>query len=444
MQSFIPQSENALREMLESIGIKSVDDLFSDIPDSLKLRSKLRLPKALSELEIDRLAREIADENIPTTKFMSFLGGGSYDHYIPALVDVISSRPEFYTAYTPYQAEVSQGTLQTLYEYQSLICELTRMDVSNASMYDGATALAEAVIMSMSINNRKKVLVSDCLHPHYIEVIGTYVGEEHLLKIPETDGKTSIDALEDMIDEDVSCVIVQYPNFFGVLDDVTLIGKKTHKYGALFIAVPLPISLGILTPPGSYNADIVACEGQTLGIPLQFGGPYLGILATRREYIRRMPGRIIGETLDSKRDRGFVLTLQTREQHIRRDKATSNICTNESLCAIRACVYMALMGKEGMRKVGELCLRGAHLLADKIREIKGYNIMYEPFFNEFIVSTPVDAEIITKKLLSKGILAGIPLKKFYKDRENYLMVAVTEKRTDKDIEYFVEALKESF
>lgn len=442
MNPFIPQSEEDLKEMLESIGIRDIEDLFSEIPDPLRLKTDLSLPKRSSELEIDRLAREIADKNKPVSRSISFLGGGSYDHYIPALVDVIASRPEFSTAYTPYQAEVSQGTLQALYEYQSMICDLTRMDVSNASMYDGATAIAEAVIMSKSINSQEKVLVSGCLHPHYLDVLKTYIGDEHLYTIPEKEGKTHLEDLEAVMDGKVSCVVIQHPNFLGVLEDVQSIEKIIHKHGALFVAVPLPISLGVLEPPGGYGADIVACEGQTLGIHLQYGGPYLGILATRRDHIRKMPGRIIGETIDVDGKRGYVMTLQTREQHIRREKATSNICTNESLCAIRACIYMALMGKEGMRRVGELCVKGAHLLANNIRRINGFNVKYEPFFNEFVASTPTDAETIFDRLSSKGILAGIPLKRFYKDRKNELLIAVTERLTEDDLNYFIEALRE--
>jgi glycine dehydrogenase subunit 1 len=271
-------------------------------------------------------------------------------------------------------------------------------------------------------------------------VIKTYVGKERVKRIPEKDGKIATDTLGDMMDEDVSCVIVQHPNFFGVLEDIEEIGEIVHKNGALYIASPLPISLGVLEPPGDYGADIVACEGQTLGIPQHFGGPYLGIFATKREYMRKMPGRIIGETIDREGKRGFVMTLQTREQHIRREKATSNICTNESLCAIRACVYMALMGKEGMRRVGELCVRGAHILAEKIKNIPGFDIKYRPFFNEFVVLTPVDAELIVERLAQERIFVGIPLKRFYPDRENELLTAVTEKRTDEDIDYFVKAL----
>jgi len=441
MISYIPHSEDEIKEMLEAVGVKSIEELFSDIPDSLRSKDGLSLPESLSEIEIESLARDIADENISTSTHISFLGGGSYDHYIPALVDTIASRPEFYTAYTPYQAEVSQGTLQTLYEYQSLICDLVRMDVSNASMYDGATALAEAVLMATSINGKRKILVSGCLHPHYIDVIKTYVQKERVEEIPVKDGKTSINVLNDMIDKNISSVVIQHPNFFGVLEDTKEIGEIVHRNNALYIGCPLPISLGVLEPPGDYGADIVACEGQTLGIPQQFGGPYLGIFATKREYTRKMPGRIIGETIDGKGKRGFVMTLQTREQHIRREKATSNICTNESLCAIRACVYMALMGKEGMRRVGELCIRGAHILAEEIENIPSFDIKYKPFFNEFVVSTPIDAELIVKKLMSKGIFAGIPLGRFYKERKNELLVAVTEKRTDKDIDYFVEVLE---
>ena len=439
---FIPHSKSEIKEMLKYIGIDSIDELFSDIPESVRLSKNLAFPDAMWEQEVERLARNIADKNTPTSKYISFLGGGVYDHYIPAIVDVIASRPEFYTAYTPYQAEVSQGTLQTLYEYQSFICELTKMDCSNASMYDGATALAEGVLMAFSINRKNKVVVSGCVHPHYIDVIRTYVGRERIEIIAEQNGRTSIDAVKEALDGDTSCFVIQQPNFFGVLEDTKELGKIVHKNGALYVVNPLPISLGILAPPGDYGADIVTCEGQTLGIPQQCGGPYLGIFATKMEYIRRMPGRIIGETVDSDEKRGFVMTLQTREQHIRREKATSNICTNESLCAIRACVYMALMGREGIRRVGELCVKGAHLLAEKIKKLNGFDVRYEPFFNEFVVATPMDAEIIVEKLTSKGIFAGISLGRFYKERDSELLVAVTEKRTDEDIDHFVKALCE--
>jgi glycine dehydrogenase subunit 1 len=374
---FIPNTDKDREEMLKAIGVSSFEELLKPIPKNLRLKKPLDLPPALSEFEIKKLMCEIAKENITTKDYISFLGAGSYDHHIPAVVDYVVSRPEFYTAYTPYQAEVSQGTLQALYEYQSMICELTRMEVANASMYDGATSLAEACLMAMSINERNKVILSEAIHPYYKRVVETYLGKERVSYAPIKNGVTDISALEGVLDDKISAFAVQQPNFLGLLEDVDEIEKIVHKNGGLYIATVLPISLGILKPPGEYNADIAVGEGQSLGLPQSFGGPYLGIFATKRDFIRRMPGRLIGRTTDVESKQGFVMTLQTREQHIRRERATSNICTNESLCAIAAAAYLAIMGKEGMREVGELCLSKAHYLSDKIKNINGFDFKWQ-------------------------------------------------------------------
>jgi len=313
---FIPNTDKDREEMLKAIGVSSFEELLSPIPKNLRLKKPLDLPPSLSEFEIKKLMREIAKKNITTNDYISFLGAGSYDHYIPAVVDYVVSRPEFYTAYTPYQAEVSQGTLQALYEYQSMICELTNMDASNASMYDGATSLAEACLMSISINERNKVILSEAIHPYYKRVVETYLGKERVGYAPMKNGVTDIAALKSVLDDKISAFAVQQPNFFGLLEDADEIEKLVHKNESLYIAVVLPISLGILKPPGDYNADIVVGEGQSLGLPQSFGGPYLGFFATKREFIRRMPGRLIGRTTDVEGKQGFVMTLQTREQHI--------------------------------------------------------------------------------------------------------------------------------
>ncbi len=444
---FIPNTDEDRKEMLKNIGVKSVDELLSPIPPNFRLKKDLDLPSPLSELEVKKLMGSISNENVTTEDCISFLGAGAYDHYIPSMVNYVISRPEFYTAYTPYQAEASQGTLQTIYEYQSMVSELMSMDCSNASMYDGGSALAEACHMAISIKNRKKILIPDSVNPSYIACCETYLGKSQIsnLKsqnhpqiehIPVKDGLVDIDALRKMMNEEVSAVVVQHPNFFGLLEEVDEIEKIVHNAGALYITVPFPISLGVLKPPGDYGVDIVACEGQSLGIPQSFGGPYLGILATRREFMRKMPGRIIGKTVDTEGKRGFVMTLQTREQHIRREKATSNICTNEGLCAIAGCVYLTVMGKQGIREVGELCLQKAHYLAEKIGELDRFELLYNtPFFNEFVIKTPIPAEDIKDKLLKDKVFAGVVVDK------NALLIAVTEKRTREEMDYFVERLK---
>jgi glycine dehydrogenase subunit 1 len=440
---FIPNTDKERQEMLQRIGVKSFDDLLSPIPEHLRIKSPLNLPPPLSEFELQKLMQKLSKKNLSTDECISFLGAGSYDHYIPAAVDYVCQRPEFYTAYTPYQAEASQGTLQTIYEYQSMICELTGMEVANASLYDGATALAEACYMARMITRKREIFISESVHPNYVKCVETYLGKT--TPIPTRNGVTDLKALKKVLTqcEDVACVAVQHPNFSGVLEPVKEIGALVHENGGLYVGVPLPISLGLIAPPGEWDADIVVAEGQGLGIPQSFGGPGLGILASRKQWIRKMPGRIIGRTQDVEGKQGFVMTLQTREQHIKREKATSNICTNEGLCAIAACVYMTTMGPEGMKEVGELCYHKAHYLADRIIKIPGFKLVHDGhFFNEFLVRTPVPSEKLVEDLVDDGILAGVPLCRFYPERQDEMLIAVTEKRSREEMDYFVGKLSE--
>ncbi|RKZ23083.1 aminomethyl-transferring glycine dehydrogenase subunit GcvPA [bacterium] len=441
MSGYIPITPEERKKMLEKMGV-SFEELLTPIPEELRFKGELNLPPPVSEYEAWKILRELSKENASFDEYICFMGAGAYDHYIPAPVNHILLRPEFYTAYTPYQAEVSQGTLQAIYEYQSMICELTQMDVSNASVYDGATALAEAILMGRRINRKNRVLLSGTVHPYYLRVIETYLFNTpfELVKVPEKDGKTDLDALSELMDENTSSFVFQHPNFFGTLEEVFEIEKIVHSKGALLIVSVDPISLGVLEPPGAYNADIATGEGQPLGIPASFGGPFLGIFTAKREYIRQMPGRIIGKTVDRDGNRGFVMTLQTREQHIRRERATSNICTNEGLCALAACVYLALMGKNGIREVAEQCAKKANYLAGRFEE-EGFKILYKPFFREFVVELSIPAHEVVRKLMKEKILPGVDLGRFKKEWEKRLLVAVTEKRTREEMEVFVHALK---
>ncbi|MCK4353358.1 aminomethyl-transferring glycine dehydrogenase subunit GcvPA [candidate division WOR-3 bacterium] len=438
---FIPNTDEDRKKMLERIGVKNFEELLSPVPKDLRLKKPLNLPSPLSELEVKKLMQTNSNKNLNTENYISFLGAGCYDHYIPSAVDAIILRPEFYTAYTPYQAEASQGTLQTIYEYQSMICELTNMEVTNASMYDGGSALAEACHMASSIMGREEILISEGVNPSYINCVETYLGKNRVKLIPLKNGRTDINVLKDILNSNIACVVIQHPNFFGILEPVAKIESLAHSKNSLYIGVVLPISLGILKPPGDWGADIVVAEGQSLGIPQSLGGPGLGILSAKKEFIRQMPGRIIGKTQDTKGRTGFVMTLQTREQHIRREKATSNICTNEGLCAIAACVYLTIMGKQGIKEVSEQCYSKAHCLADRIKEISGFSLAYKaPFFNEFVVQTPIEAERVVQNLIKDQIFAGVPISRFYKNRKRELLIAVTEKRTRRELDYFVEKL----
>ncbi len=429
--------------MLDAIGAKDFDELIKDIPQEVRLKRDLTIPPAMSELEVLKHVSALANKNVNTQEAISFLGAGVYDHFIPSAVGALLSRSEFYTAYTPYQAEVSQGTLQAIYEYQTMICRLTGMDVSNASLYDAGSGLAEAALMSVAHTGRKKFVAAHPIHPLYLQVVRTYVHGQgfEIVEVPTRDGTADIDTVKKAVDENVAAVMVQQPSFLGTLNDVFALGEIAHSKKALYVVDAPPISLGLLVPPGEYGADVVVGEGQSLGIPQSFGGPFLGIFAVKEALIRRLPGRLAGVTVDTEGNRGFVLTLQTREQQIRREKATSNICTNEGLMMLASTIYMSLMGKQGICEVAEQSSAKAHYLAEQIGKIPGFNLKYrQPFFNEFLVSTPVPAGKIIEAGLQKKILAGIDIERLTPG-EKGLLVTVTEKRTRDDLEMFVEFLK---
>ncbi|MBS4015120.1 MAG: aminomethyl-transferring glycine dehydrogenase subunit GcvPA [Candidatus Latescibacteria bacterium] len=445
---YTPHTPEDKKLMLEKIGVKSFEELLSVIPDKLRFNGKLDLPEPLSELEAVKHCQEIAGRNKHQQAFISFLGGGAYDHYIPSVINHIISRSEFYTAYTPYQAEVSQGTLQAIYEYQSLICELFGMDISNAGMYDAASAFAETCHMARSITKKNKILIADTIHPYYRQVINTYT---HGLNIPIVDcgceldaaGRVTLSAFENSIDNDTAAVLVQNPNFYGVLEPVRELAEIAHKHGALFIICVDPISLGLLNPPGNYGADIAVGEGQSLGIPASLGGPYLGILACRKDYVRMLPGRLVGKTADIEGKPGYVLVLQTREQHIRRDKATSNICTNEALCALAATVYLSVMGKQGIAEVAKQSYAKSHYLAQEISKVNGFSLAFkQPFFKEFVVKTEKEPSYIINRCLKEKIFAGIDMSRLNQDWQNMMLVCATEMRSKQEIDKFVKLLKE--
>jgi glycine dehydrogenase subunit 1 len=436
--SYVLNTPTDQRAMLDKIGAASIEDLFRPIPEALRLKRPLRVPPSLTELELQGHIAELARKNRSADKAVCFLGGGSYDHFIPAVVDAVAGRSEYYTAYTPYQAEASQGSLQAFFEYQTLICELTGMDVSNASLYDGASAVAEAVLMAMSVTpKRHQVLVAESVHPEYRKTLTTYVADldVQVRTLPTTHGCLDPDDLKRVVDDKTLCVIVQHPNFFGCLEEVENLSQVTRAKGALFIVSFDPISLGLLKRPGQYGADIAVAEGQSLGIPMAYGGPGLGILACREEYLRKMPGRLVGQTVDRNGKRCWVLTLQTREQHIRREKATSNICTNQGLLALRATVYLAALGPEGLRETAELCVRKAHYAAEQLSKIDGVRLRFErPFFKEFTVAGNRLGPAHLSSLLNAGFHGGLALSRWYPNLDDCVTVAVTEKRTRGEID----------
>lgn len=428
--------------MLKTIGVNSIDDLFADVPhDAMQL--DLKLPSALSELDLMRELRVMASKNANAGEYAFFLGAGAYNHFVPATVPHLIFRSEFFTAYTPYQPEISQGTLQTIFEYQSMICDLTGMDAANASHYDAATAAAEAAVMAInSVRNGKKIIVSPTLHPHYRETMRTYLEGQHIPIVGDEDVSLSLDAVLDKhLDKETAGVLVANPDFLGNVRDLKPIADRVHAAGALLIVSTYPIALGMYKPPSAYDADIVIGEGQSLGNALGFGGPYLGIFACKEKYLRRMAGRLIGQTTDTKGRRGFVLTLQAREQHIRREKATSNICTNEALNALAACVYMSTMGKEGMKQVAILCYQKAHYAAQQISKLNGYRVVNDEFFNEFVVECPKPVAEINRALAARKIIGGYDLSKDYPHIKNGMLLAVTEMNTREQIDALVEALK---
>jgi len=438
---FISTTDEQRREMLREIGL-SLDDLFADIPPACRCGA-LNLPSGLSEQEVrDRLA-DIAGRN--SIDLTLFLGGGFYDHFIPAAVQALLSRGEFYTAYTPYQPEISQGTLQAIYEYQSMICRLTDMEVANASLYDGGTAIYEAMMMAMRITQRAKVIVDDSVNPIYRVMLESYTRNLHieLVTTENAGGHANRAAIGQHLDEHTAAIIVQNPNFFGCIEDFTDLAAAAHAKGALLIVSCYPISLGILKAPGTMGADIATGEGQSLGMPMSFGGPYLGFMATRRDHVRKMPGRIVGETVDGQGRRGFVLTLQAREQHIKRERATSNICSNEALCALTATLYLSLLGREGLSATAQLCADKASYAYQRLTAIPGVRPHFRAkwFFNEFVLDLPRDASDVIGKLISRGFAAGFPLSRYYRGMENCMLVAVTEKRTKQDIGMLAEALE---
>ena len=436
MGNYVPNTKDEQDQMLKAIGLRSMEDLFDTIPEEVKLKAPLNIPKGMSEMEVFYRMRNIANKN---KVFQTvFRGCGAYRHYIPAIVKQVTSKEEFITSYTPYQAEISQGILQSIFEFQTMICELTGMDVANASVYDGSCAAAEAVIMSRE-RKRKKALVSASVNPMTVETISTYLKgtDMEMELIPLKEGITDIDSLKKMLGDDTACVLIQQPNYFGLLEDGDTIGELLKDSDIKYIMSCNPISLGILKTPAEYGADIAVGEGQALGISLSFGGPYLGFMATRDNLKRRLPGRIVGETNDLQGRRAFVLTLQAREQHIRREKASSNICSNQALCAMTAAVYLAAMGKKGLSRVATLSMSKAHYLAQRLCEIEGYKLVYPgEFFNEFVTTVNTEVDKILAILEERGILGGYPVGK------NQLLWCATEVNTKEEIDTLVEILKE--
>ncbi len=428
--------------MLKDIGVESIDVLFADIKPQHRPRS-FDLPAGLSEFEVMRRVTGLSLKN--NVHVTSFMGGGFYDHYIPTAVASLTARGEFYTAYTPYQPECAQGTLQALFEYQSSICALTGMEAANASLYDGGTALYEAMMMAIRVSGRRKVIIDGGVSPIYRKILKTYT--HHLSfqfeETPVVHGQSSREAIFRLLDKDTAAVILQNPNFFGAIDDFTDIIGRAHSAGALSIVSVYPIALGLLKTPAAMDADIVTGEGQSLGLPLNFGGPYLGFICAKKKFIRKMPGRIVGETVDAKGRRCFVNTLQAREQHIRREKATSNICTNVSLCALQAAVFMSLVGKQGLKQMAQLNLDKAEYAKQQLAKIKGVEVKRSsPTFNEFTVHLPMDASQVIAAMMKKGFAAGFALGRYYPGMEKYLLVAVTEKRTKDEIDRYAKALNE--
>jgi len=435
-RSYLPHTAADRKAMLAAIGVGSTQELFADIPAELRLQRALALPTAMAEPELIRHLQDLAGRNASLDEYVCFLGAGAYDHYIPSVVDHVIGREEFYTAYTQYQPEISQGYLQALWEYQSMICAITGLEVANASLYDGGSALAEAAMMACAATGRSEVVVARAAHPHYRAILGTYAVDRDitLKEAPAIDGVTGLDGL---VGQTTAAVIIQSPNFFGCLEDVAAAAEAAHAAGALLIVAAAPIALGVLAPPGARGADIVVGEGQPLGLPVSYGGPYLGFFATTEKLMRKMPGRIVGQTTDFEGNRGFVLTLQAREQHIRREKATSNICSNEALCSLAAAVYLASVGKEGFREVAELCLKKAHYAYKALTGKSCRPVFAAPFFKEFAVRCARPVAEINAALFKEGIIGGLDLGRYYPELAGCMLVCVTEKRTKAEIDRLV-------
>lgn len=441
---YIPITEDERREMLTSLGLEKIDDLFQDIPQEAIFQGELDVPGPLSEAELIRHFRELAAKNQDATKLVSFLGAGVYDHLTPSIIKHIIGRGEFLTAYTPYQPEITQGVLQSIFEYQTMICELTAMDAANASMYDGASALAEACLMACAATRRELVILPATLHPEWQEVVRLYLENQDVAMVylpqdPQT-GTVDLSRLDEVPWAEAACVVVQQPNFFGLLEPVAELEKRVHENGGLLVMAVDPISLSLLKPPGELNADIVVGDGQSLGQAMGFGGPAFGFFATTDKLIRRMPGRVVGETVDAEGKRAFVLTLQTREQHIRREKATSNICSNQALNALAATIYLSVLGKQGFRDVGYHCLQKTHYLKQRLLEIPGLKAAFSaPSFREFALRGAVDWAEINRRLLDHGFLGGLPLARF--GQPELALFSVTEARTKAEMDAFVSTLR---
>ncbi len=444
--SYVLNTPEDRRSMLAAIGVSSIEELFDKIPASLRLNRPLEAPEALDEIALSSLVRELAGHNRPAGDTVCFLGGGAYDHFIPAVVDAVAGRSEFYTAYTPYQAEASQGSLQAFFEFQTLICQLTGLDVANASLYEGGSAVAEAVLMALNVHpKRHTVLIAESLHPEYRQTLATYLAnlDLRLQTLPTPHGFLDPDDVKRAVDEHTLCVVAQHPNFFGCLEEPEALAKIAHETGALFIVSFDPIGLGLMTRPGQYGADIAVAEGQCLGNSMSYGGPYLGLLACRQEFVRKMPGRLVGQTVDRRGKRCWVLTLQTREQHIRREKATSNICTNQGLMALKATVYLAALGPQGLKETAELCARKAHYAAERLTQMPGVRLRFNrPFFKEFTLQVEESVPSLLADLLEKGYHAGLHLGRWYPHLESCLSIAVTEKRTRGEIDGLATAMED--
>lgn len=440
---YIPTSPEERAEMLHQIGLDSAADLFDSIPEDLRLNRPLNTPAALSEMELLSGFERMAGQN-PAAQRASFLGGGAYSHYIPTIVDHIISRSEFFTAYTPYQPEISQGTLQVIFEFQTLVCQLTGMEVANASMYDGSTALAEAVLMAERVTKRSKVIACGSIHPEYLEVVNTYVQHAGIeLKHAEFDPATGQTSSNIALDDKTAAIVVQSPNFFGCIEEVTELADQAHAAGALLVvAITEAMSLGLLKSPGACGADIVVAEGQSFGVPLSFGGPYVGLFATREKHARQIPGRLVGEAYDKAGRRGFVLTLATREQHIRREKATSNICTNEGLIALAATVYLETMGRRGLQEAAWQCAQKTAYASRRIAEIPGFSLPFTaPGFNEFVVRGPANAaDLLSRLAAERNINGGLAMSRYFSDRPNDFLVCVTEMNSRVEIDSLVDGL----
>lgn len=444
MSSYIPNTNADRRRMLDTLGLDSVEELFEVIPADKRF-PHLDLPRPLSEMEVRKLLGSLAERNADLDHHPCFLGAGAYRHFVPAAVDHIIARGEFYTAYTPYQPEASQGTLTSIYEFQTMICDLMGMDVANASMYDGATALAEAGLMAARVTRRDGLVVSSTLHPRYRQVLRTYtqgMGMEIRQVGHGDDGAVDLGQTTQLLDASTAALMVQYPNFLGCLEDVLALSELASSAGSLLVVCVDPLALGLLRPPGELGADIAVGEGQPLGNPLSYGGPYVGLFACRQRYLRQMPGRLVGMTRDSQGRRGFVLTLQPREQHIRREKATSNICTNEALVALAVTTYLALMGKQGLRQVAELCYHKAHYAAEEIAALPGFERLLGQFFKEFVIRTPVPPAEVNVSLWEQGIIGGYELGRDYPELDDCLLFCVTEMNSREEIDLLASALGE--